>query len=338
MRRFQKNFIMMLSISERAAVAVEGVDENLILGVKRDWEKSLGQVLEDLDFKKEIYIEYNPLIWHFSKYPIGIRAYSSIGNIITIIEFSTPNRRIPFDIFSSFESKRAVIAHEIAHILDDQRSYSMNYKKMAYEAQNYISREQRAELLAFFYEPLGIIKSNHSLIKVASYISSTDIGGHYMLGYGVLEALGRLGMNRTIKIPLFFEKMGEDHGVDISGLLRSHITYPYSFAGLLSLSIKNSIGILKISDLILCREKLISYLKGELNFQELDNELKKMGYHTKMDEEKLIEIMEQILIPEILDASSSNHMKKAKKYITKLRFPKLKNDMQNAIRLCEKFL
>jgi len=105
---------MSLSISERAAAAVENIDEKLLAKIKESWENALEQVLEDFDFKREIYLEYNPLIWHVSKYPIGIRVYRSIPGVITIIEFSTPNRIIPFDIFSSFESKRAVIAHEIA--------------------------------------------------------------------------------------------------------------------------------------------------------------------------------------------------------------------------------
>ncbi|BAW30794.1 MAG TPA: hypothetical protein PLO64_06015 [Methanothermobacter sp.] len=328
----------MLSISERAALAVEGVDENLIAKIKRKWENALDQVLNDLNFKQEIYLEYNPLIWHVSKYPIGIRVYRSIGGTITIIEFSTPNRIIPFDIFPSSESKKAVITHEIAHILDDKKWYSMDYKKIAYEARNYISREQRAELLAFFYEPLGIIHSNRSLIKVASYISKTKLKDQKILAYGILEALGRLGMNRTINVPLFFKKMSEDQKDDLSGLLRSHITYPYSFAGLLSTPMKKSVGIVKISDLIICREKLISYLKDELNQTKLDKELEKIGCITKMDEKKLIENMKKILIPEILNASSIKRVKKAKKYIKKLKSPNLKDDMQNALRLCEKFI
>ncbi|MEM4525977.1 MAG: hypothetical protein QXH54_06445 [Methanothermobacter sp.] len=329
---------MMLTISERAAIAVEQVDESLIAEIKRKWENALDQVLNDLNFKKDIYLEYNPLIWHVSKYPIGTRVYRSIGGTITIIEFSTPNRIIPFDIFSSFESKKAVIAHEIAHILDDQKWYSMDYRKIAYEAQNYISREQRAELLAFFYEPLGIIHSNNSLIKVASYISKTSLKDQHVLGYGILEALGRLGMNRTINVPLFFKKISEDQNDDLSRLLRAHITYPYSFAGLIAPPIKKTVGIVKVSDLILCREKLINYLKNEISRTELDKELEKRGYITKIDEKKLIENIEEIIIPEILKVSSSKRMKRAKKYIKKLKFPNLKNDMLNALKLCEKFI
>lgn len=329
---------MSLSISERAAAAVENVDERILTKVKKSWEKTLDQILKDFDFKQEIYLEYNPLIWHVSKYPIGIRVYRSIAGIITMIEFSTPNRMIPFDIFHSFESKRAVIAHEIAHILDDQRWYSTNYERIAYEAQNYISREQRAELLAFFYEPLGIIHSNISLIKVASYISKMELKDHYMFGYGILEVLGRLGMNRTINVPLFFKKMSECHKDDLSGLLRSHITYPYSFAGLLSSPMDEPTGIVKISDLIKCREELINYLKGRLNFQELDKEFKRMGYTTRTDKEKLQEKLEKILIPRILNASSFKQIKKAKKHVKRLKFPRLKNDMLKALKLCEKFL
>lgn len=329
---------MNLSISERAAAAVENVDEKILRKVKEGWEKALDQVLKDFDFKREIYLEYNPLIWHVAKYPIGIRVYRSIAGIITIIEFSTPNRMIPFDIFHSFESKRAVIAHEIAHIIDDKKWYSMDYERIAYEAQNYISREQRAELLAFFYEPLGIIHSNISLIKAASYISRTELKDQYMSGYGILEALGRIGMNRTINVPLFFKKMSEYHEDDLSGLLRSHITHPYSFAGLITSPMDEPTGILKISDLIKCREKLINYLKGRLNFQKLDKELKRIGYTTRTEKEKLQENLEKILIPRILNASSSKQMKKAKKYIIGLKFSRLKNDMLETLKLCEKFL
>ncbi len=329
---------MTLSISERAAAAVENVDENLLVKIKKGWENALDQVLEDFDFKREIYLEYNPLIWHVSKYPIGIRVYRSIAGVITIIEFSTPNRRIPFDIFPSFESKKAVIAHEIAHILDDQKWYHMDYNRIAYEAQNYISREQRAELLSFFYEPLGIIHSNNSLIKVASYISKTELKDQYILDYGILEALGRIGMNRTINVPSFFKKMSEDHGDDLSGLLRSHITYPYSFAGLVGSPTEKPVGIVKTSDLINCREKLIAYLNGLLSLQELDNELKRMGYATRTDKKKLQEKLGRILIPRILNASSPKQMKKAKRHIIGVKFPGLKNDMMEALRLCEKFL
>gem|GEM_PF-6578857 len=96
---------MVLSISERAAAAVEGVDEGILTKIKSSWENTLNQVLRDFNFKQEIYFEYNPLIWHVSKYPIGIRIYRSIAGTITVIEFSTPNKEIPFDIFSNSKSK-----------------------------------------------------------------------------------------------------------------------------------------------------------------------------------------------------------------------------------------
>jgi len=329
---------MVLSISERAAAAVEGVDEGILTKIKSSWENTLNQVLRDFNFKQEIYFEYNPLIWHVSKYPIGIRIYRSIAGTITVIEFSTPNKEIPFDIFSNSKSKKAVLAHEIAHMLDDKKWHAMDYKKIAYEAQHYITREQRAELLAFFYEPLGIIHSNKSLIKVASYISETKLENQQILAYAILELLGRIGMNRTINVPLFFKKMSEDQGNDFSRLLRSHITYPYSLAGLLASPEDEPTGIVKASDLIICREKLIDYLKSQLSLQELGKEFKKRGYATKTDKKKLTEAMKKVLIPRILSASHTKRMKDAKGYIQKLRLVRLKNDMVEAIKLCEKFL
>ncbi len=327
-----------LSVPEIAAASVENVEKKLLEEVKKGWRKALHQVKDDFNFKGNINVEYNPLIWHVAYYPIGTRIYHTLGGTFTIIEFSTPNKKIPFDIFSSSKSKIGVMAHEIAHILDDQKWYSMDYKKIAYEAENYVSREQRAELLAFFYEPLGIIDSNISLINVASYISRTNISDEYVMGYAILEALGRIGMNRNINIPLFFKEMGENQRVDIPRLLRSHITYPFSLAGLLTLPGRESIGITRTSDLIICREKLINYLEGGLNLKELNKEFEKRGYRTKTRKEKLLENMDKLLIPRILEVSSYRKAKKAEKDVKKLKFPELKDDMMDALKLTRRFL
>lgn len=326
-----------LSICETAATFVEGVDKKSVEETKKEWKKALYGVKNDFKFKENIDVEYNPLIWHVSRYPVGIRVYCTIGGVLTVIEFSTPNRKIPFDIFLGFESKRGVLAHEIAHILDDRKWYPMDYQKIMRESKNHISREQRAELLAFLYDPLGIIYSNISLIKLALFLSGTRLEGQYIEAYAILETLGRIGMNRNINIPLFFKKMSKDQNIDVSKLLRHHITYPFCLAGSIGLPGRESVGITKTADLISCREKLISFLKGELNLSELNRKFKKMGYCTSTKKE-LMGNVKKILIPEILDASSLSKIKKAERYVSKLEFVELKNDMIDALKLCKTVL
>ncbi len=145
---FSSQFALMLSDLESAMALVEGQELEAVSAVKDGWQQALEDASKILKWPEGFTIQYNPAIWRGSRYTVGIRLLSNPFDDILIFEFSTPNYVLPFDCFASPNAKVGVMLHEIAHRIDDAR-WGFDLRGLRREAGDYITREQRAELLAF---------------------------------------------------------------------------------------------------------------------------------------------------------------------------------------------
>jgi hypothetical protein len=155
----------MLSDLEAAIVSVEGQDPIKVLGVKDAWEKARAKASSIIYWPDKLIVQYNPAIWRISRFPVGIRLFSSPWSRVFVFEFASPNSRLPFDCFPNEDAKLGVMVHELAHFIDDN-AWNFDLPALVRESREYVTREQRGELLAFAGAPCSIFHANQSLIPV----------------------------------------------------------------------------------------------------------------------------------------------------------------------------
>lgn len=274
----------MLNDMESAIAFIEKQDTEVISRIKNAWSRAFEKASRILLSPEKLRIEYNPAIWRISRHPVGIRMVSSPWGMYFIFEFASPNLVLPFDCFPSEEAKTGVMLHEIAHLIDDRR-WGFDLRKLIADSSNYVTREQRAELLSFASYPLGIFEANRALIistlKKLGY--SQDIPGDYLAPLAAVETLGRIGMNRSDDLIRFYGEV-ETH-FPVHRVLEEYIsTYVFSPAGLVTvpdLNTCNDFGIKKSGDLALARAWLCKYLRGEIEISELEEKMDKISYSVK---------------------------------------------------------
>lgn len=269
----------MLGEMETAMAFVEEQDTEEIIKVKHSWELALKNCM--LLFKNVIdfIIEYNPANWRASRQLVGLRRVSCMGKPYLIFEFATPNKVLPFDCFPSLEAKQGVIAHEISHIIDDTK-WNFSFKQLMFESNNFITREQRAELLAFVANPVAIYEANKALISSTARITGVDMKDIKV--FAAVETLGRIGLERNDNLLYLFSVMQESAQVHriLEEYLSSNV---FSFAGLVTpphLNHSKDYGIKRPSQLHLARKIIIEYLKNK-DRAVLKERLEALGYKVK---------------------------------------------------------
>jgi len=296
-RNFQHNFFSidrietsesMLSDLEAAIVSVEGLDPDIVSGVKDAWEKAHAKAANILYWPDKLIVEYNPAIWRIARFPVGIRLFSSPWSRIFVFEFATPNSRLPFDCFPSQEAKLGVMVHEIAHFIDDHR-WNFDLPALIRESREYITREQRAELLAFVGAPCSIFHANQSLVEstMQGLGLPKEKFQQEIRAMAAVETLGRIGMERSGDLVKFYEEIGE-LGLPAHRILEEYLsTNAFCLAGLTTtphLNESRDYGIKKARDLHAARADLCRYLRGQLDLSSLRSELKELGYKVSKDE------------------------------------------------------
>lgn len=277
----------MLSDMESAIALVEDQDPETISKVKDSWHLALAESSKVLSWPDRLIVEYNPAIWRISRHPVGIRLISSPWEKIFIFEFATPNFVIPFDCFPSIESKTGVMFHEIAHLIDDRR-WGFDLRKLARDSSEYVTREQRAELLGFSGNPLGIFEANKALIESTMKKLGYDPAelGEYLMPLAAVETLGRIGMERSDDIVGFYAEI-EANVFPVHTVLEEYLAMNvFSLAGLTTEPGQNDSdahGIKRSRDLASARVWLCEYLKGNIGIRNLEKKLGDLNYKVKID-------------------------------------------------------
>jgi hypothetical protein len=219
---------------------------------------------------------------------VGIRLFSSPWSRVFVFEFASPSSRLPFDCFPSEDAKLGVMVHEIAHLIDDN-AWGFDLPALIRESREYVTREQRAELLAFVGAPCSIFHANRSLIEstMRGLGLPREKFRQEIRGMAAVETLGRIGMERSSDLVKLYEEI-EDEGLPAHRILEEYMsTNAFSLAGLTTtphLNESRDYGIKKARDLHAARAYLCGYLRGQLDLSSLRSELRDLGYKVRKDE------------------------------------------------------
>ncbi len=264
---------------------VEGQELETVSAVKDGWHQALEDASKILKWPEGFTIQYNPAIWRGSRYTVGIKLLSNPFDDILIFEFSTPNYVLPFDCFASPNAKMGVMLHEIAHRIDDAR-WGFDLRGLRREAGDYITREQRAELLAFACCPVGVFASNLALVQSTARMAEIELG-HTGRAWAAAETVGHAGLTRDVDAVDVFREMHRS-GIPMDKLLKAYLcSFVFALAGLTTVPDQNGsqhLGIKRSKDLTRANELLCRHLHGDMELEELEERLLEIGYYVQPDE------------------------------------------------------
>lgn len=275
----------MLNDMESAMALVEGQKLEAVSAVKDKWLLALEEASKILKWPERFIVQYNPAIWRRSHYPVGMRLLSDPFKEYLIFEFATPNYILPFDCFELGRAKIGVMLHEFSHLIDDER-WGFDLRSLAIEAGEFITREQRAELMAFACCPIGVFEANLALIMSTARMLDVELGDHSK-ALAAAETMGHAGLaGEADPIEVFKETQGE--GIPADKILEHYLcTFAFSLAGLTTtpnLNERQGLGIKRSKDLTQANKWLCQHLRGEVDFPKLQDLLEDIGYYAFSEE------------------------------------------------------
>jgi len=251
-----------------------------VSSVKDSWQQAMDSASKILKPPEKFIVHYNPAIWRGSRYTVGIRLLSDPWSHHLIFEFATPNFALPGDCFSSDKAKMGVMLHEFAHLIDDQR-WGFDLRGLRTEAGDYVTREQRAELLAFACDPLAVLEANSALVQSTARMLGIDLAGH-VSAWAAAETAGHAGLVRK-RDPIPFFRGIQEQGVAADRILEAYLcTFVFALAGLVVVPEQNQmqgLGIKRSGDLARASEGLCRHLRGQMSPEELERLLEEVGYY-----------------------------------------------------------
>ena len=264
---------------------VEGQKLDAVSEVKDGWQQALDEAAKILKWPDRFLVQYNPAIWRRSRYLVGMRLLSDPFADHLIFEFATPNYVLPFDCFGSKNAKVGVMLHEFCHLIDDER-WGFDLGDLAEEAGEFITREQRAELLAFACCPIGVFEANLALVESTARMLGVDLGKHSR-ALAAVETMGHAGLaGEADPIEVFRSIQAE--GLPADKILEEYLcTFAFSLGGLTTAPDKNEsqgLGIKRSRDLAQANEWLCRHLRGEVELEELQERLAGIGYYAFSEE------------------------------------------------------
>lgn len=275
----------MLSDMESAMALVEGQELQAVSAVKDAWQQALNHASKILKWPDRFIVQYNPAIWRRSRYPVGMRLLSDPFADHLIFEFATPNYVLPFDCFEPEMAKLGVMLHEFCHLIDDER-WGFDLGGLAEEAGEFITREQRAELLAFACCPIALFEANLALVESTARMLGVDLGEHSR-ALAAVETMGHAGLAGDMD-PLEVFRSAQADGVPADKIVEEYLcTFAFSLAGLTTAPDNNErqgLGIKRSRDLAQANGWLCLYLRGGMDLEELQELLEGIGYYAFSEE------------------------------------------------------
>ncbi len=264
---------------------VEGQKLDAVAAVKDTWQKALNEASEILKWPDRFIVQYNPAIWRRSRYLVGMRLLSDPFADHLIFEFATPNYILPFDCFGREMAKVGVMLHEFSHMIDDER-WGFDLGGLAEEAGEFITREQRAELLAFACCPVGVFEANLALVESTARMLGVDLGKH-TTALAAVETMGHAGLAGEMDPVEVFREI-QTEGIPADRILEEYLcTFAFSLGGLTTVPDQNErlgLGIKRSKDLTKANEWLCRHLRGEIELEELKELLQEVGYYAFSEE------------------------------------------------------
>jgi hypothetical protein len=275
----------MLSDLESAMAQVEGQKLDAVSEVKDGWQQALDEAANIMKWPDRFIVQYNPAIWRGSRYTVGMRLLSDPFADHFIFEFSTPNYVLPFDCFERQNAKVGVMLHEFAHLIDDER-WGFDLGGLAEEADEFITREQRAELMAFACSPIGVFESNLALVESTARMLGIDLGA-YSRALAAVETMGHAGLAGEADPVEVFRSI-QANGTPADKILEGYLcTFSFALAGLTTApdgNERSGLGIKRSKDLGQANEWLCRHLRGEMDLPKLEELLEGVGYYAFSEE------------------------------------------------------
>lgn len=264
---------------------VEGQKLDTVAAVKDEWQKALNEASGILKWPNKFIVQYNPAIWRRSRYLVGMRLLSDPFADHLIFEFATPNYILPFDCFGREMAKVGVMLHEFSHMIDDER-WGFDLGDLAEEAGEFITREQRAELLAFACCPIGVFEANLALVESTARMLGVDLGKH-TISLAAVETMGHAGLAGEADPVEVFRTIQAD-GIPADRILEEYLcTFAFSLGGLTTVPDQNErqgLGIKRSKDLAQANGWLCQHLRGIIELEELQALLGGVGYYAFSEE------------------------------------------------------
>jgi hypothetical protein len=275
----------MLSDLEIAMAMVEGRNLDEVSAVKYGWQTAMEEASKILKWPEGFIVQYNPAIWRRSRYPVGMRLLSDPFADHLIFEFATPNYLLPFDCFLQSSAKVGVMLHELAHLIDDER-WGFDLGSLAKEAEEFITREQRAELLAFACCPICVFEANLAMIESTARMLGVELREHSK-ALAAVETMGHAGLAGDTDPVEVFRRV-QAQGIPADKVIEEYLcTFAFSLAGLTTTPDQNErqgLGIKRSVDLEQANRWLCRHLRGEMDLQQLLELLESIGYYAFSDE------------------------------------------------------
>lgn len=264
---------------------VEGQKIDAVAAVKDGWQKALNEASEILKWPNRFIVQYNPAIWRRSRYLVGMRLISDPFADHLIFEFATPNGILPFDCFGREMAKVGVMLHEFSHMIDDER-WGFDLGDLAEEAGEFITREQRAELLAFACCPIGVFEANLALVESTARMLGVDLGEH-TISLAAVETMGHAGLAGDADPVEVFREI-QAAGIPADRIFEEYLcTFAFSLGGLTTVPDQNErqgLGIKRPKDLTQANKWLCQHLRGTIELEELQSLLEEVGYYAFSEE------------------------------------------------------
>jgi hypothetical protein len=255
-----------------------------IAEIKTEWEaafKTMQKYYENELFKW-FKIEYDAATWYQFKNP------ALIYPIEREMRFSTPNADINFDYYPSRLAKLGIVGHNFAYLADIEEYYPYNFSLFMWEQKEFITPLQRANLRAAHFIPETLVEVTREGLR--SFLKSRgdeDGLGSYQDPLVMIETLGLMGMPRRDDILKFFKEVSEAKESTFHLLLET--PYLFSFAGLVTppaLNEDKKYGIRRREELTHIKMLMSRYVRAELRYEDMNTELKKVGYTTTIEDSK----------------------------------------------------
>ncbi len=248
--------------------------------IKNEWYEAfeLMQKYYESEVFKRFKIEYDASIWYQFKNPALIFPAEQE------MRFSTPNSRINFDYYPSQLAKFGITAHNFAYLADIEEYYPHNFSMFLWEQKEFITPLLRANLRAAHFSPDAIVEVTKEGLRSFLKTRSEEKGmGSYEEPLVIIETLGLIGMPRRDDILKFFKEMSEDKESAFNEFLDT--PFIFSFAGLATppaFNTNKKYGIRSRAELTYAKNIISRYVRGETRYEEISEELEKLGYTTKI--------------------------------------------------------
>lgn len=256
----------------------EGQNIHQIFQIEEEWQEALKKLNRYLtpEYITDENIIYNPNFWYIPGITIGIdqkkidfwfRHGIAIGtDKDNIINFSTPNKKIPFDIFPGEQAKLGAIAHiAFGHSADKQQYYTNDWENYR-DRKTFISNDQRANLRVMHISPNALYETFKQLI-ISNFrcLGIEPNFGKYEEPLVTMEFLGRAGLPRKDNVIGFLKYINDEKELPFDKYLEMFRTF--IFAGLAvppNLNQKTEYGIRTLDELRDIDREVARYIRGEI--------------------------------------------------------------------------